>query len=326
MKSDKATPAKKLIIRATVFLIVFLLLDQGIGSLLRLAYFSAESNSTYGIEQTEAEIIIVGSSRANSHYIPSIISDTLGMSCFNNGSGGQNIYYFYGIVGAILERYTPRIVIMDILGSDIEVRGHDTDRLSGLLPFYKSSPSIKEIIDLRGNKERIKLQSGIYPFNSQLTSIVFSYVKKGRNPLLIMDGYIPLDGKISSPPFSTHREKEIVLDTFKIGLFEKTAKLCLENDVKLILIVSPRYVNFEECNFSIESLKDVMSRYGVTFWDYEQDPFFLSHSELFRDELHLNHQGAVEYSKIIAGRIKKDLFGGNDKAALSKENSTAGCR
>jgi hypothetical protein len=301
---------KQLSFRATTFLIVFFLLDLVVGEILRLAYFSQENKYNYGILKTEAEIIIVGSSRANSHYIPSVFSDTLGISCFNMGSGGQNIYYYYGIIGSILERYKPRIIIMDVMGSDIEIRDDASDRLSAFLPFYRSSQSIKEMINLRGPVERIKLLSGVYPFNSQVTSIIYSLIKKGENPHLIMGGYIPLDGKISLPIVTAAREEKVFLDSFKVKLVEKIALLCQQNDIQLLIIVSPIFAKFNDKSSSIESLKEIISKYDIEVWDYEQNPYFLSNGALFRDELHLNHKGAIEYSKTIASRIEQVYFGG----------------
>lgn len=304
MRSETVKQIKKLAFRGAVFFVILLVLDVSLGYLVRSAYFRQENKYIHGILNTEADVIIVGSSRANSHYVPSVFKDSLGMSCFNLGSGGQNIYYYYGILGSILERYSPKVIIMDVMGGDIEERKVNTDRLSEFLPFYRSSKSIREMIDLRGPVERIKLLSGIYPFNSQVTSIVYSYLKKGSNPHLLMDGYIPLDGIISSPLPEVEREDPVPLDMVKVGLVEKIAHWCQQKKVRLVIIVSPRFSKFVVRNPSIESLSDIVSKYDVEVWDYEQDEYFLSRGDLFRDELHLNHNGAVEYTKMIASKIK----------------------
>ena len=50
----------------------------------------------YVCEKVTEDIIIMGSSRASHHYVPEIISEELGMSCFNAGRDGNGIILQYG--------------------------------------------------------------------------------------------------------------------------------------------------------------------------------------------------------------------------------------
>lgn len=63
-------------------------------------------------DEVDANILIFGSSRAAHHYVPSILSDSLDMSCYNCGMDGNGIIYGYGKLKTITARYYPKIVIL----------------------------------------------------------------------------------------------------------------------------------------------------------------------------------------------------------------------
>ena len=50
----------------------------------------------YLVEDVREDVVLMGTSRCNFHYVPSIISDSIGMSVYNGGIGGSdNIYAHY---------------------------------------------------------------------------------------------------------------------------------------------------------------------------------------------------------------------------------------
>ena len=50
----------------------------------------------YLVNEVHEDVILMGTSRCNLHYVPSIISDTLGMSVYNGGiDASNNIYAHY---------------------------------------------------------------------------------------------------------------------------------------------------------------------------------------------------------------------------------------
>lgn len=299
---------KKFVLRGAVFILLCLLLDFAIGKVVQVLYHSQENKLSKGILNTESDILIIGSSRANHHYIPEIFSDTLKMSCFNMGSGGQGTFYNYGIIGSVFERYSPKIIIMDVMDTDIMKRDGDIERISELLPFYSISESIREVIDINGAKEKIKLFSRVYPYNSQLSSTVFSFIMKGKNPFIINEGYIPLEGNIGYNPIVVDNREQNIIDSVKINLLMKIVKLCEQHNTTLFVVMSPKYLNYTNESTFLEALSILMEKQDIKIWDYEQDPRFITKGELFKDELHLNNNGAIEYSRIIAGRIKDDYI------------------
>jgi hypothetical protein len=159
-------------IKFLFFLLIFTIaLDRGLGLVYGHLYFSKKSRNDdrfiHSILGTDEDILIFGSSRALHHYDPYIIKDYCKMSCFNAGSGGQNIYFHLALLEAAIERYIPKIVILELLTIDFEKTPPqwDTEKLGELLPFINMSDACYKAVLRRGKSEKIKKISFIYPFN-----------------------------------------------------------------------------------------------------------------------------------------------------------------
>jgi len=224
------------------------------------------------------------------------------------GSGGQSFRYYYGIIGAILERYSPKIVILDITYGEWKVKTNvnETDNLSPLLPFYSKSKMIKELILHRGKYERIKFMSKIYPFNSQITNIIHSFLTGDNDPNISMDGYIPMIGEINEPVIVIKDEPTLQDDSVKICYIRKIISLCLEKEVNLIIVNSPSYIYTEKEQREHNILYILAQEYGIEIWDYTNNPKFLK-PYYFVDINHMNDNGAREFTTDISEKINGKL-------------------
>ena len=81
----------------------------------------------YSLEEANADIIVFGFSCAFHHYIPSIIEDSTGLTCYNAGLDGRNIYYHNPILKVLLSNFTPKGIITNITNSDFAVDGLQED-------------------------------------------------------------------------------------------------------------------------------------------------------------------------------------------------------
>ena len=59
-------------------------------------------------------IIILGSSHAVRHYVPSVIQDSLGLTCYNCGEPGCGIIPAYARYKMVAERNKPKLVIYEV--------------------------------------------------------------------------------------------------------------------------------------------------------------------------------------------------------------------
>lgn len=136
-----------------LFLLIFTLsLDFALGKLYEWLYFSKISMQNdrliHSVLGTTEDILIFGSSRALHHYIPTILEDSLGMTAYNVGSGGQNIFFHLALLEAALERYTPKAAIFELMTLDFVLTPSewDKEKLSVLLPFYHHSAAARRAI------------------------------------------------------------------------------------------------------------------------------------------------------------------------------------
>ncbi len=293
--------------KALLFLLVVVTIDFLVGSTLRYFYFNQISGeryrTTYDIENTTADILIFGSSRANHHYHPEVFEKKLNQSCRNVGRDGNFILYNYAVLKGILKRHTPKVIILDIVAEEFIKNQYNYDNLNVLLPYYKTHPEMRDIIEMKSSTEKIKLLSQIYPYNSLLLSIAIGntdYNKK-RNPDI--NGYIPLTKKMSEPVEVNYMSINNEIDSTKLEIFESFIRECKNSNIKLILVCSPYYYKFNKPIYSIEIAKRIANKNNIRFLDYSNDPFFIISPDLFSDKSHLNDDGAKIFSNKLIDEI-----------------------
>lgn len=293
-----------------LFFFTVVVADRLIGIGLRKMYFMQHFgnrfNITYALDSTKANLLILGNSRAAHHYVSSVFEDSLNLSCFNTGRDGEGISFNYALLSGIVKRYIPRTVILDFNTESYYKKRVVADDLTSLLPYYGTHSGIRAILIQQKKFETLKQLSAIYPFNSTILSSAMGISATSLNPLL--KGYIPLTGRLNdsiSLKISDLNNREI--DLLKWRDFTNLIDCCKQNNIKLIVVQSPRFSI--QKNDRIKNMADsLLTSENVSFFDYKSDPFFLNHSEYFKDAAHLNKEGANLFSsklvKAIAGELK----------------------
>ena len=142
----------KYIGKALLLFVLLLVADRGIGYSLKWMYFNQKGEDFYyttkALDEQTADLVILGSSRARNHYNPEILQDSLDMSCYNAGRSGCFLVYQRAQLDLILDRYTPKAIILEVTPYDMMVGEGDYDRLSGLLP-YQHHASWQEVISMK---------------------------------------------------------------------------------------------------------------------------------------------------------------------------------
>jgi len=310
LEKIKKIPLLYFAVKLVVFLVLVYIADYTIGYMLKLYYFKQDSGfqyrTTYAIEETKAEILIFGSSRAKNHYHPNIIEERLKMTYYNVGRDGNHIFYNYALLKLILKRYSPKIVVLDLVKGEFKETSESYEKISALLPYYDSYPEISSIIELRGKYERIKLLSKIYPYNSSIFSIAVGNTDFNKNRYVDMQGFVPWRKKIQCPPKTDTIYAEYKIDSVKVNLFESFIKNCNSQGVKLYIVVSPYYLISDITDSSIEKGIAIAEKYGVELLNYSQDTNFKLHCDFFADITHLNEDGAKLFTtKFVEELVQK---------------------
>lgn len=298
---------KKLFFNIILVVTVVIILDFAIGRTLRYFYFKETSGvhfcTTYSMETTKEEGLVFGSSRAIHHYVPKVFEDSLNISFYNTGRDGNGIFYQTALLKSVLKRYTPKAIIFDYDG-DLMNEKIAYDRLSSLLPYYRTHEEIRSIVELKSKFERIKLLSEIYPFNSQILTIVMGNleVNKLRNP--DNKGYVALYKEWQTKIDTTRAFLSADVDQNKLSAFRESLNLGKRSGAAFFVVYSPVFHNYKIQEMGI--IHDACSYENIPFWNYTRDTLFLNNNKLFNDVLHLNNNGAEIFSKLVVEKIKRE--------------------
>ena len=293
MKNDML----KFLVTILLFGVLLLVCDRGVALLENKLYAVQENKINYVNEDTVADVVILGSSRASHHYVPQILMDSLNMTCVNLGEDGQGILYNYIIAQALLAKHTPRVIIYEFGSRDyVESIGDDIEPLSMALGENEVYNRIIEAVKPNFKKATSMFHS--YRYNSRVHKVLMN-TKEVAAPLY---GYEPLYGSKKDGTKIKQLAKGDVIDTYKVEIMKEFIQLCKEKGVLLIGVSSPRYGVSGKIGQDLSTSLFVDA--SVPYFDYTAATF---DTELFIDNGHLNDEGAVWFSSRIASELKKIL-------------------
>lgn len=304
---------KKYLIKIALFFVIVAVVDFGYGRMgdyLRDHTRSGVSEKVHYIsEQCDEDIIMMGSSRMQHHYVPQIFEDSLGMTCYNAGMDGNGILLSYGFLKMILERYTPQVIIYDVSGFDMYV-DDNTKYLDFMKPYYfNEKESVAGIFDDVDAMERWKMRSSLYRYNSKLLQLIGDNICSSST---LEKGYDPIHRTMNYDPQVPSDENKRIVDGLKMKYLVKFIDLAREHDVKLVFAASPTYFGELKAadNAPMRQLDDKMD-FG--FIDHYYDSLICSSRDYWSDGTHMNDKGAREYTKVFVSRLKTIINKRNEK-------------
>lgn len=298
---------KAFIRKASVFLVLVIIMDFICGSLLRVLVKNAKGGDTarneYIINKVEAPILIFGSSRGMCSYNPKIISEELNKSCYNCANDGMGIFLFWNRFQVIKERYLPEVIIYDVW-ADFDLK-ENVDLMMNLdaMRLYYDHPVVKETFHLMAPKEHYKMQSNLYRYNGKILQIIADNIQPQKNDV---NGFRPKYGHMNYTPIMDGSYSKPPYDKSKIYYLEELIKQCKRNNIKIIFCISPFYGGIKHVADIYSPLLSLCKSYGVPFWNFSSDKQLAYNKYYFVDSFHLNAEGANIYSRKIAGKLKNE--------------------
>jgi hypothetical protein len=306
---------KKIFLHIGVLLLIIICLDRACGALIHQLFYKQTHGDDYVsiemITKTTAQVLILGSSRASHHYNSDTLEKYTGKTVYNGGRDNMGIHYIHATLPEVFKRYTPNCVVIDIMPNNFLLGAQNTQsyfdiQSAVLLPFAKRHPAILQSVQQYNPLEVCKAKCmATYPFNSLAGTIVQNaYTHLGHTQV---KGYEPLDGSIRSK----NMDKEIFtdsnlmneIDTSSIRLLKETIELCKQKNIKVVICFSPFYFYKPARPLILEAFNTLATKLQVPIYNYTTDSNYYQHPELFYDELHLNHQGAILFSKEVATKL-----------------------
>ena len=296
----------KLFYKLIILFVIFFFLDFIFGIVLGIIrdkspdgrYYKVQ----YSLEKGNEDIVIFGASRAEVDLVPYIFEDSLKLTCWNAGRGNQTLPFWICMQQGILNRYTPKIAIVDIpaeyLSKELVFEP------AGLLrPFYSDHKEIRPILNKISFFERYFIYSNLYAYNSSFYYLLRPYLLKGLDGKREDKGWKPLSGQMfnsASDQITLNSNNSLNKETLQ--LFNEFVSNFTKKGCKVFFVISPKFSENIVSTSTIEYLKTMRD---ITLVNYDHNKLFTEDYHYYRDPDHLNTEGAIKFTKIIAGKIRR---------------------
>jgi len=293
---------KAFIFKILLFIFIVICVDFFIGLVFSSLYAKAKSGLAYKeyniFNKTHEPLLIFGSSRAEHHYMPDIISKETGIESYNCGREGVGIFFHYAVLLATLNRYTPKVIVLELGHRNFYLRSKSfgPDAVKVAAPFYGKISKEFDSLLVRNNFDYFLYNSNLYKYNQKFFPILSGAIRNEEN----YDGYVPVTGVLSSVPKDSI-PKVYTISYDLINVTEAFILKAKKKKIKLIIVLSPSYRKLpKEFETYVSSLQ---TKYNIDVINHYKDTSFLNNPEYFRDFDHLNDEGAKRFSEIISKEI-----------------------
>lgn len=254
----------------------------------------------YLVNDVREDLLLLGTSRCNFHYVPSILKDSLGISVYNGGiDASDNIFAHYYILNHILSHHTPKIICLEVMTNDYAKQSDPFKTISFFAPYFGRNERADSIFRYAGTYWVYKI-SNLYRYNAKAVSNLAGLLvnrQAGED-----HGYLPGPKPASFPDRLEKNETPMEVDSLKLAYLRKFIQLCHDRDIRLFFMVSPMYSIASGDLYDV--LKDVALEHEVPFFDYHSQGLYLDHPEYFKDGTHLWDKGARSYTAVFAHDLR----------------------
>jgi hypothetical protein len=300
---------KSKLLKVFIFITLLIVADKTIGFICSKLYnhsndfFISKLRHTLG--SANEDILIFGSSRAEYHFIPAIIKDSAGLTAYNCGVGGADLLFSRIQLNEALKRYKPKYVVIEASPSSFFIPNADNNRKM-LLPFYKKDTLLYNTLTNNEPFEKIKFLSSIYPYNSTIASLIKGIFKTKHDST---KGFLPAIGIIDTTDLVKAVDKSFATASLPLEKFtylKQLIEVCGANKIKVVVISTPVYLANANHDKMVDQLTAFCGQYrDLVYLDYSKYKQTYRQEGLFKDNSHLNHDGAVFFSKTFSSDFKK---------------------
>lgn len=295
----------KFIKKIVIFFVIVAVVDVAMGYFCRYLNSHAKGGDTrthYDIAMNmQADILLFGSSRCNHHYVPKIITDSLGLSSYNCGLEGNGILYQYSRLQMILDRFTPKMIIYDV-SNNFDLKTDDYSKYLGWQRRFYDISGVREVFSDINPMEQYKMYSQLYRYNSDFIQMLSDNV----HPIQAdpENGYEAVHRKMEYEPKGSNIVPDAIKwDATKKKYFIKFYEQCKKNNIILIVAYSPLY--HAQSSKVFAEMTEFCTLHKITLLDHYTDSDFVNNKDFFYDTSHMNADGATAYTKKVASELKQ---------------------
>lgn len=254
------------------------------------------------------EIAIYGSSKAWVQISPTILKDTLQKKVYNYGFDGQNfeLEYLRHLEIKKNKKLSKNIILILDIGS-FQVKKQLYNH-KDFLPFLLFNENMKKFLEPYNYFDSYDYEIPLKRYTSQGMEFVYLF-EKDNNPR--KNGYASRNETWNNDFIiakKTNKNLFININKKQFSLFEKFIIETKKNNLNLILITTPNYIEGQK--FMINSANIILeysktaNKYKIPYLNYYNDSIIYKRN-LFYNATHLNKNGAEILSKKIAHDLKK---------------------
>jgi len=300
-------PFYKLLRNGLIILVLLFATDRALGALIEHFFFNEKQGdsavTTHGILDANEDILIFGNSRASHHYIPELITEKTGLSCYNLGRDGMKMLYYETLLKSVLSYHTPKVVILDLNLNDFEYQYEEEQKLTAvLMPYINRNKEVREVIYAQSKMEfSLAHISTLYRVNSLPMSIIQHHLEIGQKHF---SGYEPLFGSMPENAKVRHIDNANYKESKdQLTAFENFVKATRSKNIKLHVLVSPG-MKIHKHN-ALKTADRILSKYDLKCYNYSE-LFNANANKLFYDVGHLNEIGAKAFTdSVIVDHLAK---------------------
>ena len=301
----------RFLVLTVLFVAGLLLVDRGVALGLlqvldRIDTGAQAGRIAHSLRQTDAEIVVFGSSRAAFNVDPVQLEEALGLSAFNAGAPGQGILFARAIQALLLERGS-RAKLFVLHVDPKNLWGVDRARLQRLAPYYGEAPAVDALLESTSRTARWKLLSHSYRFNSLLLPIFSNWVRNRPSP---GNGFqvIPEARPQNLEPEGPQPRDLGPVDAEVVRVFQEFIEAARARGVQVALVDGPRWrpEGLRESDARGQPFLEALAQRSGAAWiliDERSDRAF-ENADLFADRAHLRREGAEIYSRRLAERLR----------------------
>jgi len=251
-------------------------------------------DQVYNSKNENFDVVILGSSRANNHFVAQMFEDK-GLKTFNYGMSGGHLFEASLLLKLMIERdYKIKNVILEA-DLNLSNKHRDFGISSKFLPYLHQS----EIIKKHFSNEDDFLELYYFPFYRYIKfddrigfREFYNTLFQKKTNTLDNKGYYPLVNHKGNMKNNIVNLKPLVHNQY----YEEIKQICKDNDINFIAVMTPMCENTKGINY-FEKVKKLYPE----IHNYEnvvvEDKYFSSCG-------HMNDTGA----RMFTARILKDFF------------------
>jgi hypothetical protein len=249
----------------------------------------------------DADIAIYGASRAVMHFNPVVLGDSLHKSCKNMGINGLGFWHVYlRHLEYLKHNKHPKYIIFSIDIASL-VRDKNLFNRDQFLPYMLFNEDMRKTLN---SVNSFTLSDYYVPLGrycgrrDAINCAIKHMLGIDHSAPFRRNGYAAVDTKWNDD-FDNARKKlgtyNILIDSSTIILFDKFLADCSSDNIKIILVYSPEFIdgqNFvKNRNEIIELYARYSKKYNIPFLDYSDDEICYK-KEYFYNASHLNKTGS----------------------------------